>query len=120
MTRVKGGPTTRRRHNKVLKAMKGQWGTRHRLHKSAQEALLHSLRYSYEHRRERKGDMRKLWITRINAAARINGMPYGRFINGLKKADVMIDRKILADLAVRDPECFEQIVETAKLGLAAK
>ncbi len=117
MTRIKGGPKTRRKHKKIIKAMKGQWGTRHRLHKRAQEALLHSFRYAYEHRRERKIDMRRLWITRINAAARINGLPYSKFMNGLKKADVQIDRKILADVAVKDPEAFAKIAETAKSGL---
>ena len=117
MTRIKGGPKTRRKHKKIIKAMKGQWGTRHRLHKRAQESLLHSLRYAYEHRRERKIDMRRLWIARINAAARINGLPYSQFMNGLKKADVQIDRKMLADVAVRDPNAFAKIAEAAKSGL---
>jgi large subunit ribosomal protein L20 len=118
MTRIKGGPKTRRRHNEVIGLMKGQWGTRHRLYRRAHEALLHSFQYAYEHRRERKGDMRRLWIARINAAARINGLPYGQFMHGLKLADVVVDRKVLADIAVRDPQAFAQVAETAKTALA--
>lgn len=119
MTRIKGGPKTRRRHKEVIKLMSGQWGTRHRLYRRAHESLLHSLQYAYEHRRERKGDMRRLWIARINAAARINGIPYGRMMHGLKIAGVAIDRKILADLAVRDPDAFAKVAETAKEALTA-
>ena len=118
MTRVKGGPRARRRHKDVLKQTKGQWRSRHTLYRRAHEALLHSLQYAYEHRRERKGDMRKLWIARINAAARLNGLPYGRFVHGLKLANVTIDRKVLADLAVRDPNAFTQVAEAAKSALA--
>lgn len=118
MTRVKGGPKTRRRHKDVLKQTKGQWRSRHTLYRRAHEALLHSLQYAYEHRRERKGDMRKLWIARINAAARLNGLPYGKFVHGLKLANVTIDRKVLADLAVRDPNAFAQVAEAAKSALA--
>lgn len=118
MTRVKGGPKARRRHKDVLKQTKGQWRSRHTLYRRAHEALLHSLQYAYEHRRERKGDMRKLWIARINAAARLNGLPYGKFVHGLKLANVTIDRKVLADLAVRDPNAFAQVAEAAKSALA--
>ena len=118
MTRVKGGPKTRRRHKDVLKQTKGQWRSRHTLFRRAHEALLHSLQYAYEHRRERKGDMRKLWIARINAAARLNGLPYGKFVRGLKLANIEIDRKVLADLAVRDPNAFAQVAEAAKAALA--
>ncbi len=118
MTRVKGGPKARRRHKDVLKQTKGQWRSRHTLYRRAHEALLHSLQYAYEHRRERKGDMRKLWIARINAAARLNEIPYGKFIHGLKLANVTIDRKVLADLAVRDPNAFTQVAEAAKSALA--
>ena len=94
--------------------MKGQWGTRHRLHKRAQESLLHSLRYAYEHRRERKIDMRRLWIARINAAARENGLTYSQFINGLTKIGSSINRKVLAEMALRDPDAFSQIVDQVK------
>ncbi len=118
MTRVKGGPKTRRRHKDVLKQTKGQWRSRHTLYRRAHEALMHSLQYAYEHRRERKGDMRKLWIARINAAARLNDLPYGKFIHGLKLANVTIDRKVLADIAVRDPNAFTQVAEAAKSALA--
>ena len=109
MTRVKGGPKQRRRHNQVLALTKGQWGTRHRLYRRAHEAMLHSLQYAYEHRRERKGDMRRLWIVRVNAAARLNGLSYSKFMYGLKQADVQIDRKALADIAVRDSQTFTKL-----------
>ena len=114
MSRVKGGSTTRRRHNKVLKLTKGHRATRHSLYRRAHESMLHALAYSYRHRRERRGDMRRLWITRINAAARIDGLSYGRFIDGLCKAGVALDRKILADLAVTDPAAFAHLVALAK------
>lgn len=119
MPRVKGGPKTRRRHNKVLKVTKGQWGSRHRLYRRAHEALLHSWAYAYAHRRERKGDMRRLWIQRINAAARLNGMTYGNFIHGLTLAEVKVDRKMLADLATQEPQAFAQLVEVARERQAA-
>lgn len=114
MARVKGGPRTRRRHKKVLKLTKGQRGTKHALYRRAHEAMLKSLTYSYRHRRERKRDMRRLWIQRINAAARLNGLTYSRFITGLKAAGVALDRKILADLAVRDAQAFAVLAETAR------
>ena len=119
MPRVKGGPRTRRRHKKALKLTRGQWGTRHRLFRRAHEAMLKSLSYAYAHRRERKGDMRRLWIQRINAAARLNGITYSKFIYGLQKADVRVDRKMLADIAVKEPEAFTQIAEVAKAHQAA-
>ncbi len=114
MTRVKGGTTTRRRHNKVLKLTKGHRATSHSLYRRAHESMLHSLSYAYRHRRERKRDMRRLWIARINAASRQHGMPYNTFIHGLTEAGVAIDRKMLADLAVRDAAAFGQLVEIAK------
>ena len=114
MVRVKRGTTVRRRHNKVLRQAKGFKGNRHRLYKQANEAVMHSMRYQYRDRRNLKRDMRRLWIIRINAAARQNGMPYGRFIEGLTKAGVEVDRKMLADLAVRDAAAFTSLVEVAK------
>ena len=114
MTRVKGGPQARRRHNRVLKVTKGQFGARHRLIRRASEARLHAMAYAYRDHRNRKRDMRRLWIERINAAARQHGMPYGRFIAGLKSAGIEVDRKMLADLAIRDAGAFAKIVEMAK------
>jgi large subunit ribosomal protein L20 len=114
MSRVKGGPQGQRRHKKILKMNKGQFGTRHRLFKRANEAMLKSLWYSYRDRRVRRRDLRKLWITRINAAARINGITYSKLIHALKKAEISLNRKILADLAVRDPQAFAAIVVKAK------
>jgi large subunit ribosomal protein L20 len=115
MPRVKGGTTARRRHNKVLKLTKGHRATSHTLYKRAHESMLHALSYSYRHRRERKGDMRRLWIVRINAATRENGMPYNKFMYGLMQAGVSIDRKMLADIAVRDSAAFARLVEIAKV-----
>jgi large subunit ribosomal protein L20 len=112
--RVKGGPRTRRRHKKVLKLTKGQWGGKHRLWRRGHEAMMKSLWYAYRDRRNRKRDFRRLWITRINAASRMNGMSYSRLIHGLKEANIELDRKILADLAVHDQATFAQVVETAK------
>ncbi len=117
MTRVKGGPKTRRRHKKIIKATEGYYGTRHRLFRRANEALMKSLRYAYRDRRQRRRDMRRLWITRINAAARLNGLSYSQFIHGLKRAGVELDRKMLADLAVRDEAAFAQLVEVAREAL---
>jgi len=111
--RVKGGTTTRRRHNKVLKLTRGHRGKRHLLFKSAHQSMLHALDYAYEHRRERKGDMRKLWIARINAAVRAGGLSYSQFINGLGKAQIDINRKMLADIAVNDPVKFSALVTLA-------
>ncbi len=114
MSRVKGGAVTRRRHKKILKMTKGQWGTKHRLFRRANEAMMKSQWYAYRDRRNRKRDLRRLWITRINAAARLSGLSYSRLIHGLKGASIELDRKILADLAVRDPQTFASIVELAK------
>jgi len=114
LPRVKGGVTTRHRHKKVLKLTKGHRATRHSLYRRAHESMLKSLSYSYRHRRERKGDMRRLWIARINAATRLDGLSYSKFVNGLSKAGVALDRKILADLAVTDPAAFARLVAVAK------
>ena len=114
MPRVRGGPRTRRRHKKVLKLTKGQYGGKHRLWRRSNEAMLKSLSYSYRDRRNRKRDFRRLWIARINAASRKGGLSYSRFMHGLKQAGVELDRKILADLAVRDVATFAQVVEVAK------
>src|SRR5512136_265295 len=113
MTRVKGGPYGHRRHKKVLKITKGQRGTRHFLFKRANEAMLKSLWYASRDRRTRKRDLRKLWIARINAAARLNGTTYSRLVSSMKKADITINRKMLADLAVRDPQAFSAVVAQA-------
>ncbi len=114
MPRTKGGPTARRRHKKILKLAKGHRGSRHRLFRQANESVMHALQYAYEHRRDRKGDFRRLWITRINAAARLHGLSYSRMIDGLTKAGVEVDRKMLADLAVKDEGAFGQLAQTAK------
>lgn len=117
MTRIKRGTNKRRRHKKVLKATKGHQGVRHTLYRRAHESLIHALSYSYAHRKEKKGDMRRLWNIRINAAARANGTTYSRLIHGLKLAGVDINRKMLADLAIRDPQAFAQIAAQAKAQL---
>ena len=117
MPRAKGGVVLRRRHNKVLKITKGQRMSRHLLWHRANEAMLHSLFYATRDRRQRKRDMRKLWIARINAAARLNGITYSRLMHALKVADITLDRKVLADLAVRDAQAFSRVVEVAKLAL---
>jgi large subunit ribosomal protein L20 len=114
MARVKTGPYRHRHHKKILKMNEGQFGTRHRLYKRANEAMLKSLWYSYRDRRQRKRDLRHLWIARINAAARLNGISYSRLIHGMKSAKVAINRKMLADLAVRDPQAFTAVVAQAK------
>src|SRR3990172_8886688 len=116
MTRVKRGVTAHKRHKRLLDAAEGRKGTRSRLIKPAREALLHAMAYATRDRKQRKRDFRGLWIIRINAAVRLNGMPYGRFIAGLKAAKIGLDRKILADIAVRDSRTFERIVEDAKGG----
>ena len=117
MVRVKRGVAAHRRHVNKLKMARGYRGTRSRLYRRANEAVMKALSYQYRDRRRRKRDFRRLWITRINAAARQNGMPYGRFIQGLTKAGVEVDRKVLADLAVREPEAFARFVELAKTQL---
>jgi len=118
LTRVKRGVPARHRHKKVLEITKGQRGTKHRLFRRANEAMLKSLAYATRDRRDRKGDMRRLWIVRINAGARQHGMSYSRLMQGLRLAQVEINRKMLADLAVTDPEAFAQMVETARQALA--
>jgi large subunit ribosomal protein L20 len=115
--RVKTGPQTQRRHKRVLSLTKGQRGSKHRLFKRANEAMMKSLEYAYRDRRNRKRDFRRLWITRINAATRQSDMSYSKFMYGLKKAGVELDRKVLADLAMHDPAAFNQLVETAKAAL---
>ena len=114
MPRVKGGTTTRARHKKVLKLTKGHRSSSHSLYKRAHESMLHALSYSFRHRRERKRDFRRLWIARINAASREHGMPYNKFMHGLIQAGVAVDRKMLADLAVKDSAAFARMVEIAK------
>jgi large subunit ribosomal protein L20 len=114
MARVKRGVTARARHKKVLELAEGFTGTHRRLYKPANEAVMHSLAYAYRDRKQRKGDMRALWIARINAGARQNGMPYNQFLHGLKAAGVEVNRKLLADLAVHDAASFAQLVETAR------
>ncbi len=111
--RVKGGIVTRRRHKKIIKQAKGYYSTRHRLHRRANEALLNALVYAYRDRRNRKRDFRRLWIVRINAAARQHGLSYSRFIHALKVANIQLDRKMLAEIAVSDPKAFAKIVEVA-------
>jgi len=110
MARVKTGPYRRQHHKKVLKITKGQFGTRHRLFKRANEAMLKSLWYATRDRRTRKRDLRRLWIARINAAARLNGTTYSRLIHGMKDSQIALNRKMLADLAVRDPQTFAAVV----------
>jgi large subunit ribosomal protein L20 len=113
MTRVKGGIVTRRRHKKVLNLTKGMYATRNSLFRRANEAMLKSLWYSYRDRRNRKRDLRRLWIARINAAARQNGTTYSRLIHDMKQREIRLNRKMLADLAVRDPKAFSSVVEAA-------
>jgi large subunit ribosomal protein L20 len=114
MTRVKGGFTTHRRHKKVLRMTRGQWGTKHRLFRRANEAMMKSQWYAYRDRRQRRRDLRRLWIARINAAARLNQMSYSKFMHGLKQANIELDRKVLADLAVRDAQTFAALVAVAQ------
>jgi large subunit ribosomal protein L20 len=119
VTRVKGGPRTRRRHNSILAQTKGQRGTKHRLFRRANEAMMKSEWYAYRDRRTRKRDFRRLWITRINAAARQNGLNYSQFMHGLKEAGIDLDRKILADMAVHDVDGFASLAEAARSGMGA-
>lgn len=118
MPRVKGGYVTRRRRKAVLKLAKGYYGSKHTLYKTAHEQVMRSLQYAFRDRKARKRDFRKLWIQRINAACQLNGMKYSQFINGLSQADVAINRKMLAEMAVNDAEGFAKLVEVAKNGLA--
>jgi len=114
LPRVKGGTTTRHRHKKVLALTKGHKATRHSLYRRAHESMLKALSYAYSHRRERKGDMRRLWISRVNAASRVQGLTYSQFVDGLKKSGVSLNRKTLAEMAVREPESFASLVTMAK------
>ena len=114
MARVKGGTVTRKRRKKVLKLAKGYYGSKHTLFKTAKEQVMNSYYYAYRDRRQKKRDFRKLWIARINAATRMNGLTYSRFIAGLTKAGVEVNRKMLADLAVNDAAAFAKLVEVAK------
>ncbi len=117
MSRVKRGVTARKRHKKIIALAKGHRGPRKKLFRRANESVLHALRYAYRDRRDRKGQFRRLWIMRINAAARLHGLTYGQLINGLNKGSVAHDRKVLADLAVRDPAAFEAVAGQAKAAL---
>lgn len=119
MPRVKRGVTAHARHRKVLKLTKGHRASKHKIFRRAHESMLKALSYAYAHRRERKGDMRRLWITRINAGARLSGLSYSRFIDGLHKAGIELDRKVLADMAVRDAAGFARLAETVKGTLGA-
>ena len=119
MARVKRAVNAQKKRRVVLESTKGYRGQRSRLYRKAKEQMLHSMTYSYRDRRQRKGDFRKLWISRINAAARANDMTYNRFVQGLKLAGVEVDRKVLADLAVQDKPAFSRIVEQAKASLGA-
>ena len=112
--RIKRGVTSHRRHKKVLALTKGHRATRHSLFRRANESMLHALSYSYVHRKDRQGDMRRLWILRVSAASRAQGLSYGRFIYGLKQAGVEVNRKMLADMAVKEPQAFAQLVTVAK------
>ncbi|AIO19298.1 50S ribosomal protein L20 [Candidatus Izimaplasma bacterium HR1] len=120
MPRVKGGNVARKRRKKILKLAKGYFGSKHILYRTANEQVMKSLRYAYRDRKQRKRNFRKLWITRINAAARLSGLSYSRFINGLTKAGVEVNRKMLADIAVTDPKGFADMCEIAKKGLAGE
>ena len=111
MPRVKRGVPAHKRHKKVLALTKGHWGARHRLYRTAHESMLHALAYSYRDRKNRKRDFRRLWIQRINAAARLNGISYSRFIAGLIKANIGVDRKMLAEMAVNDPAAFGSLTK---------
>ncbi len=120
MARVKNGAVTKARHKKVLKAAKGYFGSKHRLYKTAKEQLMHSGQYAFRDRKQKKRDFRKLWITRINAACRQNEISYSRFIEGLTKAGVEINRKMLSEIAINDPKMFSELVKIAKDGKAGK
>ena len=120
MARVKNGAVTKARHKKVLKQAKGYFGSKHRLYKSAKEQLMHSGQYAFRDRKQKKREFRKLWITRINAACRQNGISYSRFIEGLNKAGVEVNRKMLSEIAINDPKAFTELVEVAKKGKEGK
>ena len=117
MPRVKGGVVSRKRRKKVLKLAKGYFGSKHTLYRTANEQVMRSMRYAYRDRKQRKRDFRKLWITRINAQARIEGISYSQLMNGLHKANIEINRKVLAELAINDQKAFKSLVEEAKKAL---
>ncbi len=119
MSRVRSRVTAHARHKKVLALAAGHRGKRHTNYKVAHESVMHALRYATDHRKDRKGDFRRLWIIRINAAARLHGLSYSRLINGLLKAGIELDRKVLSDLAIRDADGFGRVAEQAKAALAA-
>ncbi len=119
MPRVKRGVTAKKKRRTVLESAKGYYGAKSRTYKAAKEQVQHSLQYAYRDRRNKKREIRALWITRINAAAHLNGMSYSRFMNGLKKAEIELDRKVLADMAVNDPAGFATLAECAKQTLNA-
>jgi large subunit ribosomal protein L20 len=114
MARIKGGVSTHKRHKNILAFTKGHRGQRNHIWKRAHESMTHALAYAFAHRRDRKGDFRKLWIARINAAARLNGITYGRLIDGLNKSGIELDRKILADMAVTQPQAFAELVRSTQ------
>ena len=120
MTRVKGGTVSRARRKKVLKQAKGYFGSKHRLYKTAQEQLFHSGEYSFNDRKKNKGNFRKIWITRINAACRSNNISYSKFMNGLKKANVEVNRKMLSEIAIADPNEFAKFITLSKNALEGK
>ena len=120
MARVKNGAVTKARHKKVLKQAKGYFGSKHRLYKTAKEQLMHSGQYAYRDRKQKKREFRKLWITRINAACRQNDISYSRFIEGLTKAGVEVNRKMLSEIAINDPKTFTELVKVARDGKAGK
>ncbi len=118
MARVKGGTVSRRRRKKVLKLAKGYFGSKHTLYKTANEQVMYSFKYAYNDRRKLKGNMRKIWIARINAAARMNDMSYNKLMHGLKLADIQINRKMLSEMAIHDAEGFTKVCDEAKAALA--
>ena len=117
MARIKGGVNAKKKHNRVLKLAKGYRGAKSKLYRIANQAVMKSLTYSYTGRKLKKRDFRSLWITRISAACKMNGINYSRFMNGLKKANIEINRKMLSEIAINDPAAFTQLVETAKSNL---
>ena len=120
MARVKGGTISRARHKKVMKQAKGYFGSKHRLYRTANEQVMHSGKYAYRDRKQKKRDFRKLWITRINAACRQNDISYSKFINGLNKAEITINRKMLSEIAIDNPKAFAELVVVAKEALEGK
>ena len=120
MPRVKTGPHTRQRHKRMIQRAKGAWGSRSRLYRRAKETVIKALRYAYRDRKVRKRAFRSLWITRINAMTRQEGLTYSQFLSGLKRANILLDRRQLADLAVRDGEVFKELIQQAKQALGPR